>query len=176
MSLRPAELKCYLVVTRAIQRDRNGGELSIRRITERANLSPQHAHRAIAAIDQGLLLREGKPTSTAVYSLPVNWVSGRNDGRAVASWQSDCSPTGEQLKNRNRRKGEQHLKCSESRKAYWFRVPNDEELLMSLRPAELKCYRVVRVPSSSHTDHRTSCPSPAGFGQPTYVPGLSTSP
>lgn len=25
MSLRPAELKCYLIITRAIQRDRNAG-------------------------------------------------------------------------------------------------------------------------------------------------------
>ncbi len=59
MSLRPAELKCYLVVIRAIQRDINGGELSIRQIAERANLSPQHAHRAIAAVvDRGLLLRQ----------------------------------------------------------------------------------------------------------------------
>jgi len=28
-------------------------------------------------------------------------------------------------------------------KAYWWRVPDDQELLMSLRPAELKSYLVV---------------------------------
>ncbi len=27
--------------------------------------------------------------------------------------------------------------------AYWFRVPDDETTLMSLHPAELKCYMVV---------------------------------
>jgi hypothetical protein len=50
MSLRPAELKCYLVVTRAIQRDRNGGELSIRQIAKRARVGKRHAEDAIHVV------------------------------------------------------------------------------------------------------------------------------
>src|SRR5712691_5976467 len=46
MSLRPAELKCYLVVTRAIQRDRNGGKIAERQVLQRAGVSLRHAHDA----------------------------------------------------------------------------------------------------------------------------------
>lgn len=35
MSLKPAELKCYLVASRAIQRDRNGGLISVRQVAKR---------------------------------------------------------------------------------------------------------------------------------------------
>jgi hypothetical protein len=43
MSLKPAQLKCYLVVLRAIQRDRNRGLISVRQVAKRARLSVNSA-------------------------------------------------------------------------------------------------------------------------------------
>jgi hypothetical protein len=77
MALRPAELKCYLVVTRATQRDRNKGKLSVSQLAERANLSRHHAHKAVnRLVELGILLCEGKTGTTAVYRLPLQWRTG----------------------------------------------------------------------------------------------------
>ncbi len=85
MSLPPAELKCYLVVARAIQRDRNGGKISVRQVSERARVSLRHAHDALTRlVAAGLLRGELKPGATTTYSLPHAWNTG------------NCIPTGEQ--------------------------------------------------------------------------------
>jgi hypothetical protein len=77
MALRPAELKCYLVVARAIQRDRNKGKLSVSQLAARADLSRHHAHKAVnRLVDLGILLCDGKTGTTAVYRLPVQWRTG----------------------------------------------------------------------------------------------------
>jgi hypothetical protein len=86
MSLTPAELKCYLVVLRAIQRDRNGGKISARQVSARSGVALRHAHEAMSKLVQSGRLRcEVKGGSTAVYSLPIAWQTG------------NCIPTGEQL-------------------------------------------------------------------------------
>jgi hypothetical protein len=100
MSLRPAELKCYLVVTRAIQRDRNGGRISERQVSQRAGVSLRHAHDALARlVELDRLRRKGKPGSTAKYSLPHAWHTG-----------SSRIPTGKQVRPKDASEGEQH--CS----------------------------------------------------------------
>jgi hypothetical protein len=114
MSLSPAQLKCYLVVVRAIQRDRNGGKISTRQVAGRAGLGLRHAHDALnQLVDTKRLQRDGKAGTTANYSLPNTWNAG------------NCIPTGEQLRREltaNRLPtgkqhcsplGEQHLESSE---------------------------------------------------------------
>jgi hypothetical protein len=116
MSLRPAELKCYLVVVRAIQRDRHQGKLSIRQIAERANLNPKHVHSAIAIlVDLGMLARDGKPGTTAVYQLPFQWRNRTPTGEQLnwhpeAEGEQQCMPVGEQNCTPT---GEQHLELLE---------------------------------------------------------------
>jgi hypothetical protein len=150
MRLRPAELKCYLVITRAVQRDSNGGKLSIRQIAERARLAPQHAHGAIGVLlDRGLLLRDGKPGSTAVYNLPAEWVGGKNDdGSARPSRPSrpNCSPTGEQLRNDSPPQGEQRCSPTGIRNC----SPTGEQHLEYSESSELSASRTVQ-------HHRRGC-------------------
>jgi len=71
MSLKPPQLRCYLVVVRAIQRDRNKGMLSVRQAAKRPKLSVNRAQKALAELVRGgWLRREGKPRATSVYTLP----------------------------------------------------------------------------------------------------------
>ncbi len=111
MSLKPADLRTYLVVCRAIQRDKNHGRVSARQVAQRAGLSLRHAHAALEKhVSEGRLHREGKPGSTATYSLPFGF---RGDNRIPTGEQlgqknsPNCIPTGEQ---RSTPVGEQH--CS----------------------------------------------------------------
>jgi hypothetical protein len=116
MSLRPAELKCYLVVVRAIQRDRNKGKLSIRQIAERAQLSPKHAHTAVVRlVDLGLLACRLRPGVTGVYRLPSEWrdrtpTRERLGREPEGQGEQYCAPPGEQNCTPAE---EQHLEFSE---------------------------------------------------------------
>ena len=124
MSLSPAQLKCYLVVARAIQRDRNGGRISTRQVADRAGLGLRHARNALnQLVHTKRLQRDGKAGTTANYSLPHAW----NTGSCIpTSEQSDhsggasCIPTGEQLR------GEPKADCSPTGKqrcSPWVHAP-----------------------------------------------------
>jgi hypothetical protein len=86
IQLPPAELKVYLVVTHAIQRDRNGGLLAISQIAKRANLSERHARKTIESVcHHRLLIRVNRVTGaeltrkeewngrTVTYANPIQW-------------------------------------------------------------------------------------------------------
>lgn len=99
IQLKHAELKVYLAVTQAIQRDRNGGLLAMSQIAERANLSERHARKAIDALcRRRWLIRVNRATGaeltrkeewngrTVTYANPIQW------------WQRDTGnlgPTGQ---------------------------------------------------------------------------------
>jgi hypothetical protein len=100
MALKPAELRVYLVVLHAIQRDRNGGLLSMCQIASRANISRQHAVLAVESLcQQRFLLRVNRATGveltrpqdwqrrTVKYDVPIQWKQ-----RDSANW----TPTGDQ--------------------------------------------------------------------------------
>lgn len=128
MSMRPAEFKCYVVVLRAVQRDRNAGKISTRQVGKRAGISFQHAHEALSSLSgAGWLRTTCEPGKTAVYSLPHSWNTlhcsptgehpdqQNNVNYSPRGEQSDagCSPTGEQHCSPT---GEQHLESSEKEK------------------------------------------------------------
>ena len=93
MGLKPGQLRCYLVVARAIQHDRDSGKLSVREISSRAQLSGRHAHEALSGLVAcGLLRCVSRPGSTAVYSLPIAL-----RGESGSSAGEPRLPTGEQL-------------------------------------------------------------------------------
>src|SRR5580700_1116363 len=86
MELPPAELKVYLVVSHAIQRDRNGGLLAISQIAKRSNLSERHARKAAESLCQRRwLIRVNRVTGaeltrkedwngrTVIYANPIQW-------------------------------------------------------------------------------------------------------
>ena len=74
MSLTHAQLKCYVVISRAIQRDKNLGKLSIRQIAQHANLNPKHAHAAVTSLIQSKRINcDTRPGCVSVYSLPFEW-------------------------------------------------------------------------------------------------------
>ena len=101
MGLRPAELKCYLVITRAIQRDRNAGKLSIRQIAERARVGKRHVEEAIASLlSRGLLNCKTRPGATAAYSLPAAWKGDScppEGGQSADEIGANRTPVGGQL-------------------------------------------------------------------------------
>lgn len=91
LDLKHSDLKVYLVVLRAIQRDTNRGKLSVRVIARRAKLSIQHTCKALDRLcGSGLLTvqTEGKGKTT-VYNCPIKWQ--KKDAK--------CAPTGEQLED-----------------------------------------------------------------------------
>ena len=95
MNLKPAELRCYLVVQRALQRDEHKGKISVRQVAERAGIALKSAHEALTSlVEEGHLHRETRDGAATLYDLPFSWANGAN-----------CAPTGEHLKakpNRNR--------------------------------------------------------------------------
>jgi hypothetical protein len=99
MSLRLGELRCYLVVARAIQRDKNKGKISVRQVAERSKMAVQNAHKALnMLVAGGLLACKKKPGSIAVYSLPIDWASGPNRSPVHEQLNNpNCTSTGEQL-------------------------------------------------------------------------------
>src|SRR5438045_8905845 len=87
MSLKPGELRCYLVVTRAIQRDCNEGRISVSQVAGRAKISRKSAQDALAkVVSKGLLKCEKRDGTTAIYRLPFSWK------------EKDRSPTRDQSK------------------------------------------------------------------------------
>jgi hypothetical protein len=78
MGLSPAQLRVYLVVTHAIQRDRNGGLMSWSQIGQRAGLSRRHVGEAIETLCQGGLLVRVNRVRGAVMRDPAEW-----NGRTV---------------------------------------------------------------------------------------------
>jgi hypothetical protein len=78
MELRPAELRCYLVVVRSIQRDQWGGMISLRQVGTRAKLGIRHARTALDSIvAKGLLERETRTKAMPRYSLPNTFAKRR---------------------------------------------------------------------------------------------------
>ena len=112
MSLRPAELKCYLVVLRAIQRDKNAGMISERQVSQRAGVTFRHVHGALARlVELGWLCREGKLGATATYSLPHSWNIGNcipTGNQLEAEPAQNRFPTGNQLNGESDPKGNHH--------------------------------------------------------------------
>jgi DNA-binding IclR family transcriptional regulator len=49
-SLKPAELRCYLVVMRDIQRSRHRGLISARQVSDKTGISLQHTHAALESL------------------------------------------------------------------------------------------------------------------------------
>lgn len=99
MRLRPAELRVYLVVMHAIQRDRHGGLLAMSQISSRAGLSVRHARAAIDELCQRRLLMRVNRATGAELSEPREW-NGRTVTYATpVQWrQRDASnlvPTGD---------------------------------------------------------------------------------
>jgi hypothetical protein len=79
--LRRSELRCYLEVLRAIQRDKNKGQLSHREIAKRVALSPRHTLKALnALVVAGLLVCEVRPGAMAVYRLPFQFAGPGTEG------------------------------------------------------------------------------------------------
>jgi hypothetical protein len=112
MGLPPAQLKVFLVVCRAEQRDRNKGLLSVRQIAERARLSYQYACIAANALcGRGLVAAEKSDGRTTLYGVPVQWKGGPNCSSTVEQSGGNCSSTGEQHCSTT---GEQHLESLES--------------------------------------------------------------
>ena len=84
MSLKRSELRCYLVVLKSIQRDRNGGLVSVRQAARRARISPNSAQKALASLVRGgWLLRHGERRAGYTYGLPFLWM-GDERKRATA--------------------------------------------------------------------------------------------
>jgi hypothetical protein len=137
--LKPAELKAYLVVQHAIQRDKNRGLLSIRQIARRAGVAVQNTQRAITELlKRGLLKASTKAGCTTVYENASPWKSKASDCSPVREHlstgdcartheQLGCSPVDEHLASQDAqhcspvherncaRTHEQHLECSEER-------------------------------------------------------------
>ena len=107
MSLKPAELKVFLVVLRDVQRARNTGRISSRQVADRTGLSLQHAHAALGSlVTKGLLECDKKPGATTVYTLPFSWRARPPAGEQ--SEPSNCSPVGEQSPPQGEQLGEQY--------------------------------------------------------------------
>jgi hypothetical protein len=101
MALKGAEIRCYMVVSRAIQQDRNKGRISVRQVATRARVSPRHAHAALGRlIELGFLCRVGRAGATTMFDLPHGW-KGSNcipTGKQLPSnGGANCIPTGKQL-------------------------------------------------------------------------------
>jgi hypothetical protein len=142
MALKPAELRCYLVVARAIQQDRNKGRISERQVAIRARVSLRHTHSALGKlVESGWLERAGKAGATATFVFPHGW-KGPNcipTGKQLKGHADpNCSPTGEQFGGDLSAEGEQH--CAPTGEQNCF--PTGKQHLDLIDPSE---------PSSSST-------------------------
>jgi hypothetical protein len=98
MRMGNAELRTYLVVQHALQRDRSGGRLSISQIAGRSGLSKQHVCRSVNWLCKaGFLTAEKERGKTTIYRSLTAWKKGQ-----------DHSPTGERLCDRDRGQGERN--------------------------------------------------------------------
>lgn len=97
MKLKLAELKCYLVVMRDIQRAKNQGLISVRQVARHSGISLNHVHEALSSlVEKGYLLCEKRPGAIAKYSLPFNWKKQDRSPTGEQFDPTDCTPTGEQ--------------------------------------------------------------------------------
>lgn len=128
MSMKPAELRCYLVVARAIDKDRNAGEISITQVAKRARTSRKTAQKELASlVAKGYLLCDKRLGQTSVYRLPFCWRGinespVRDQSQVGNTATGDSSPLGEhhQTTERDRDRtptGDTHLEFSESAEA-----------------------------------------------------------
>lgn len=86
MSLKPAELRVYLVIAHSIQKDRHAGLLSDRQIAKRAGIGVRHVCRGKKRLLlDGKIIVEVQPGRTAKYRLPHGWKT------------TNCVPVGIQL-------------------------------------------------------------------------------
>jgi hypothetical protein len=108
-NMKPAQLRCYLVILRDVQRAKHRGRLSVRQIADRTGLSLKTAHAAVEDLIRQKAVRcEKKPGAIAVYTLPFSFSNRSPVGEQLKS--GNCSPVGEQSEPEGERLGEQH--CS----------------------------------------------------------------
>jgi hypothetical protein len=109
MSLKPAELRCYLVVMRDIQRAQYRGLISARQVSDRTNLSLRHAHAALEnLVKNGHLNCEKRTGATTRFSMPFEWGKQSNCSPVGKHQGSgNCSPVGEQSEQPGEQLGEQ---------------------------------------------------------------------
>ncbi len=173
MALKPAELRCYLVVLRAIQQDKNAGLISERQVSKRARVTFRHAHSALVRlVKSGWLCRDGRPGATATYSLPHAW-KGSNciplgnqlvsdagvnrfptGNQLTAATHPNCIPTGDQFDGDSAPQGNHHRFPTGDQD----RFPTGNQHLDSLDPLE---------PSSSSTQQTGRSGQSAEASQPT---------
>jgi hypothetical protein len=116
MNLKPLELRTYLVIARAIQRDRNKGLIAMRQIQERAHSgSLGRTKEAVDALcNQGFFSRHNPRTEEA-WKYPQQWKSRPVEYRLNFTWKqrdvSNCSAPGERNRSAG---GEQHSEPSDS--------------------------------------------------------------
>jgi hypothetical protein len=136
MALKAAEIRCYMVVSRAIQQDRNKGRISVRQVANRARVSLRHAHAALGRlVELGWLCRVGRAGATTTFDLPHGW-KGSNcipTGKQLTSDAgANCFPTGEQLEAAADAEGKHNCFPMGERKCF----PTGKQHLDSLDPLE----------------------------------------
>jgi hypothetical protein len=102
MNLKPLELKAYLVVARATQRDRNRGLISLRQIQERSHSgSLGCTQQAIDAVCRRGLITRHNPKTGAKLTNPNEWKAREVEYRLNLEWKQrdaiNCSAVPEQL-------------------------------------------------------------------------------
>jgi hypothetical protein len=113
MSMKRAELRCYIVVVNAIQRDRNEGRISITQVAKRARISRKTAQEELVGlVGKGHLCCDKRPGTTTVYRLPFSWEDGKGSPvrdepqvRMTHAARENASPLGEQYQGTP---GDQH--------------------------------------------------------------------
>jgi hypothetical protein len=98
MSLRPAEWKCFVIVSRDIQRGENGGLISERDVAARTSLALRHVQAALKSLveERGLLGRKPKSGSTTEYFLPFRFRGGDRIPTGIQLEPVKCIPRGKQ--------------------------------------------------------------------------------
>jgi hypothetical protein len=155
-SLKPAELRCYLVVMRDIQRSRHRGLISARQVSDKTGISLQHTHAALESlVANGHLNCEKRPGATTRFSLPFDWEQGNCSPVGEHHRGADRSPVGEQsdsrrdvLKSRATAAGEQSGEHQRSPVGEQHCSPVGEQLLESSESSELKKKKHDELPAS----------------------------
>jgi hypothetical protein len=164
MSLRPAELKSYLVVSRAIQRDRNGGKICERQVAQRAGVGLRHVHAALSRlVGMNRLRREGKPGSTATYYLPHSWNTGNRAPTGEQSGQLEMTnriPTGKQLGPTQAAKGKQQRSPTGEQNCTPTGERHLESLEYSEQPAAAAAARAAFIESALASRRIPHIPEP----------------
>jgi hypothetical protein len=131
--MRRAELRCYLVVLKSIQRDRNGGLVSVRQAARRARISLNSAQKALASLVRGgWLLRHGERRAGYTYGLPFLWM-GDERRRAIAVAQHPY----EELR------GDSHAKSNGIEAAY---SPETQDVINNAEIRTGSTYEVLGCP------------------------------